>query len=669
MESSHTNSNHLPVIQVDPGSHSPERQPDSSRTKRKRLSKACDACHKSKRRCDGTAPCSNCYFASKRCTYTDSSGRPVPAPRNMNSDRARGPAAGFPTQDYAPDGDSSISHTGDPQGEREPARRRTRIDAPDTAPVPAITSSSSQGSALDAPSSPPSKLLDPATTYELVNLFFAHCNPHRLIIHKPSFSASLSHNRLPEYLVLAVCATAAPLSKTFCAQSSPNPGRLAGVPFFREAVAIMFDSAGRLLSAPCLATAQALCLLEMHEVAASHSWTKTYRYFDLALQLLEESLSVHKPDEPINSALSQSASSDSLNVYIERECTRRCFWMIQCMDWVSGIYIYRPMRPRNVELMHYVRLPIDETNFELTVHSNSATTEYLHVPAPCTRYASEFGHLCRILSIYQSLQSRLATTEEGPARIAVVSESRRALDIWLSTLPGHLRFSEETLENQLSMFETGSNTGAWCFCFMHALHPCCFLALLEGEGRLGEPIPWVRTQLNMIVNATAHRIRNTILLACVLWSYSRYHPDDPQLHVWDREFEKVWSFRVMVVADQWRQAQALERAKGEQAAAAEAASDTAAPERSARELDLQVQYQADLAEHARVRREAAQAQNLPSLKASGLLDSWKPPSEAFANALSITTQAREDGERRTSMSSQAARGPPPAGLNWLNNEA
>ncbi|KAI0323464.1 hypothetical protein GY45DRAFT_1439587 [Cubamyces sp. BRFM 1775] len=27
--------------------------------KRKRLSKACDACHKSKRRCDGTAPCSN----------------------------------------------------------------------------------------------------------------------------------------------------------------------------------------------------------------------------------------------------------------------------------------------------------------------------------------------------------------------------------------------------------------------------------------------------------------------------------------------------------------------------------------------------------------------------------------------------------------------------------
>lgn len=55
--------------------------PHPDRPKRKRLAKACDACHKSKRRCDGTAPCSNCFFASKQCTYTDSSGRAVSAPR------------------------------------------------------------------------------------------------------------------------------------------------------------------------------------------------------------------------------------------------------------------------------------------------------------------------------------------------------------------------------------------------------------------------------------------------------------------------------------------------------------------------------------------------------------------------------------------------------------
>ena len=86
---------------------------------------ACDACHKSKRRCDGTGlpcfssafcispvlissqqppavigtifadvhpqrpvqPVLHSYFASKACTYTDASGRPVPAPRLYKTDR------------------------------------------------------------------------------------------------------------------------------------------------------------------------------------------------------------------------------------------------------------------------------------------------------------------------------------------------------------------------------------------------------------------------------------------------------------------------------------------------------------------------------------------------------------------------------------------------------
>lgn len=108
-------------------------------------------------------------------------------------------------------------------------------------------------------------------------VFFAHCNPHRLILHKPSFSAALNHSRVPEYLVLAICAVAAPLSKSISAQASI--ARVAGVPFYQDAVKIMFDNAGRLLSEPTLETAQALCLMEMHEIAASHSWTKHNKYF------------------------------------------------------------------------------------------------------------------------------------------------------------------------------------------------------------------------------------------------------------------------------------------------------------------------------------------------------------------------------------------------------
>lgn len=76
---------------------------------------------------------------------------------------------------------------------------------------------------------------------------------------------------MPEYLLLAVCAVAAPWSPEMRGLAKEKMPRLAGVPFFLEARRLMFDGAGHLLSPSTLATAQALCLLEMHEVAASHS--------------------------------------------------------------------------------------------------------------------------------------------------------------------------------------------------------------------------------------------------------------------------------------------------------------------------------------------------------------------------------------------------------------
>ncbi|CCM02433.1 uncharacterized protein FIBRA_04532 [Fibroporia radiculosa] len=650
------------------------------------------------------------YFASKKCTYTDSSGRPVPAPRNGNQERPMGPSLDIPTN-HAGDLSPPMPHQDKNDNHAAAPPKRTRSD------TSSANTSPQHSPGLDHPKIPSSPLLDPDTTHELVNLFFAHCNPHRLIFHKPSFSAALSHNRLPEYLVLAVCAVAAPLSKSVSARASL--ARVAGVPFYEEAVSIMFDNAGRLLSEPSLATAQALCLMEMHEVAASHSWTKHYKYFDLALRVLEESLEVHVSDDQVRRPAA-SPPPDSLDTYIERECTRRCFWLIQCMGWINAIYTYRPMRPRSVEMMATMRLPIDETTFDLAVHWNSATSEFLHVPAPRTRYASHFGHVCRILSIYTNVQNALARNE-GPARESVIRDCRRTLDAWAESLPAHLRFSEENLEKQTTMFETSSNTGAWCFCFMHALHPCCWLALEEGEGRLGEPVPWVRDQLGMIFEATGTRAKNTILSACVLWSYSKYHPDDKRLHKWDTDFEKVWGFRVTVVADQWRHVQEKERAQAAVPAAiasskhrdnvarpgstaASAGVTTAPVERMSGELGVQfhgdasvdgrlngsqnARYhrpafhpeaeQAAQPPHARNQRETAQ--NLPSLKASGLLEAsrWRAPSEAFANTLSISSlppPLDNDGRIASRHHSpvRPAKGPAattptmPVGLDWLGN--
>lgn len=54
--------------------------------KPKRLAKACDNCHRGKRKCDGTGPCSTCFYAGKTCIYTSNLGAQIPPPVQPHDD-------------------------------------------------------------------------------------------------------------------------------------------------------------------------------------------------------------------------------------------------------------------------------------------------------------------------------------------------------------------------------------------------------------------------------------------------------------------------------------------------------------------------------------------------------------------------------------------------------
>jgi len=110
----------------------------------------------------------------------------------------------------------------------------------------------------------------------LVLVFFTHCHPGRMLVHKPTFMAALSQNRVASHLILAMCAMSAPFSQS--PQVKSQPPRLAGIKFYEDALNILFDSSGRLICEANLQTVQTLCLLEMHDVVAQYSWTKCYRY-------------------------------------------------------------------------------------------------------------------------------------------------------------------------------------------------------------------------------------------------------------------------------------------------------------------------------------------------------------------------------------------------------
>ncbi|KAF8817557.1 hypothetical protein BYT27DRAFT_7237433 [Phlegmacium glaucopus] len=537
--------------------------------KRKRLAKACDACHKSKRRCDGTAPCSNCYYASKQCTYTDASGRSVPAPRPFKPEKQDSqPSSSSDNRPYSSSQFNPVSDTSrfsnqlriynnpsssfqndSSDDDHKHSRKRFRNGRGNPLPVEDLTIEGPiSGVSIDRPTSIE---LDPSLTRELTNLFFTHCHPARAVIHKPTFSADLSHNRVPSHLLLAVCALAAPLSKQ--PRFRTTPARFAGKPFAQEALSQMFDGAGRLVCEPDLAAAQALCILQMHDIVVKEKnmvWGSRYHEADLALQIVE-SLGVHSPEHP---TLTPVPSQEFVLVSLEREAIRRIFWLIHLLDVIASIYFKKPITFTDSELR--LRLPVDETSFEMGVHST--LPEYLYLPAVRTQYASEFGHLIRIVSIYAKVEYALDEMSEAlgnPA--ATLMEAEQKMEEWVRTLPEHLRFSEQSLQVQQSMFETSSNTGAWSWCYMHVYHASCVLALNFARQRAQRgprsDSPEALETLELILKMLGDRAKNSILMGAALWPLIKFcKRDDAQVRHWASIYEEAFGTKISELVQDWR---------------------------------------------------------------------------------------------------------------------
>jgi len=77
-----------------------------------------------------------------------------------------------------------------------------------------------------------------------------------------------------------------------------------------------------------------------------------------------EGLGVHSPEHP---TLTPVPSQEFVQRAIEREAIRRIFWLIHFLDVMASIYFKKPVTFADVELR--LRLPVDETSFELGVHS------------------------------------------------------------------------------------------------------------------------------------------------------------------------------------------------------------------------------------------------------------------------------------------------------------
>jgi len=143
-------------------------------------------------------------------------------------------------------------------------------------------------------------------------------------------------------------------------------------------MSLMFDKDKNLICERNLATAQALCLLQLHDRMAKSNWTGQYhgmenyhfqgcrayaRYFAVHAFEIIEQLGVYQADNPI---LTPAPSLEFIDASIERECARRVFWLIHISDALGSVLYRRPMLAKESQLK--LRLPVDETTFLFTVH-------------------------------------------------------------------------------------------------------------------------------------------------------------------------------------------------------------------------------------------------------------------------------------------------------------
>ncbi|KZV65056.1 hypothetical protein PENSPDRAFT_145988 [Peniophora sp. CONT] len=521
----------------------------SSAPKRKRLAKACDACHKSKRRCDGTSPCSNCFYARKECSYTDSAGRPVPAPRSAGTSsqsmpeipRAQSPShssAGSssphsartrrPGYSYGPPAPPLVT-----LGASASRVKRPRLEPPplsDFVPPPHL----SIPPAIPAQQvDKPSASLEPSTVRELAALFFAHTYPARMVFHAPSFNARLTSGRVPTYLLHAICAAAAPLSPHRPQGSAP---RAAGMEHAIAAQAMLIAERGvlKINVGTGVEVAQALCLLMYHEHIAAFPWKPSVDCFDLAQQLLNDHLL-------FNPALSA----------MDAEIARRCAWFIR-FTYINNLQNHSVATPPQPGPGPRVPLPQDETSFEMEV--NGAALEYFHLPPP-PENQSEFAHVLRTTEMHYAINNAVHKFDSGQldraGLQAAADAAQKELRTWESYLSPSIIYSPAAVDIHLALFDTGSNSTAWCFFNAHLVNAASWLALISARKRLGQPfdVPWAQARLLDIVVKLGRRASYNVLGVVALKTLEMHCEDSrlshqAQFDELTNEFLRTWGARI-----------------------------------------------------------------------------------------------------------------------------
>ncbi|QRV74156.1 Fungal specific transcription factor domain [Ceratobasidium sp. AG-Ba] len=444
------------------------------RGKRKRLSKACDSCHKSKRRCDGTSPCANCDFAGKQCVYTDANGRIVPPPRNREETEDEHHHHNRPRRHSV-----SVAHlmTHGQHGhytDDKGAGPSYATSPPSPTPVPGL---SIPGHHHLRPEQPPRPFATPISPPPAAGWDYHHPYPYYKrapagesaddrarrrydygaadptgglylglkIVSPRSSSGRLSGEKhaldldphLAQELVHLFFANQYPANLMFhrpTFMSALGRGQIP-MPLLNGifALAAPYSVQPALRTTPSwhcgerFAKAAAAELFDQHgQLALRPDLAAAQALCLLALhecvmrrptqndQHMCIAFQIMKdlgvPSMDDPTAVVFPSEQSSYEHWVSAECHRRTFWVLYVIELLSSAFTSRPMTFKDSQLK--VRLPIDEATFELGFQKDMPP-EFLHFPMPPTISATaELGHLVRVTWIYSTVMNQIMETNK-----------------------------------------------------------------------------------------------------------------------------------------------------------------------------------------------------------------------------------------------------------------
>ncbi|WVR08862.1 hypothetical protein IAU60_005921 [Kwoniella sp. DSM 27419] len=442
--------------------------------KRKRLAKACSACHKNKRRCDGFAPCSNCEFSNRPCLYVNAQGDPIPPPRTRDSSMVPGKAAG---KDEGKSGGSGGRRPSGSDGANW-SRRDSIKDhdgergrRPTIGPVQAVEA-------------------DSALSAELIDIFFKRCPPLSTMFHPSTFHYRHYLNQISPILLDTIYAFAARLcdNPAFVATYPPQqPAHLRGEPFVARAHAAAqrmvemrkswTEEERRMDRGTWQETelAQSAYLLSIYFTCLRQPKIGLF-YLDSGIDILRPTASAYVPQPATHLGLSP------MDYNTLKETRTRTFWLLVFHDLCAGAN----GRSRRLAENDVGNIPLPGNELHWSRWGGNAIggrepgrRDGLHPGSGSWSgeegQIGELGHVLRILSVFADIMALATDPKSAETKHGHASHLESSLKGWAMGLPRHLHFDEHNLAAAVAKLGSPipevKMTG-WLYAYMHAVAEC-----------------------------------------------------------------------------------------------------------------------------------------------------------------------------------------------------